>query len=180
MHITVGFIPRGLDLVTIPACQFFARSVHVYNASSEPMAILQVVPAVMVTDRAAGASAPVFGGDVRWSKGYSLGDSESRERRVLDAWANAKDGNGNEPPTSVAKFKTLSGAQGMRLVPYTVTVDETKGGQHVFPGDFFSCSAGYDYYLLQKMIDHPLPRFREKEVQEDMSEEKAVMAIVRG
>lgn len=144
------------------------------------MVILQVVPAVMVTTQAGGACAPVFGGEASWSKSFSLGDSECRERRVLDAWANAKGGSDSEPPTSVAKFKTLSGAAEMRLVPYTVAVDKENDSKKVFPREFFSCSAGYDYYLLQKMIDHPLPRFREKEVQQDTSEEKAVMGIVRG
>lgn len=65
------------------------------------------------------------------------------------------------------------------MVPYTVTGSRAENNLKVFPREFFHCTAGYDYYLLQKMIDgSPRPRFWEEDVNVNMSEERTVMDIV--
>ena len=160
-------------------CQFFSRYVHVYNASSEAMTVLQVLPAVMESARGVQLSIPLVGGGGGGNRDITIHDDKTIDRRHVPAWANASGGSGSEPPINPAKFETLTGMKAMRVVPYTVTGSRAEDNLKVFPRDFFHCSAGYDYYLLQKIIDGTLrPRFWEGDVGEDMSEERRVMDIV--
>eukprot|EP00903_Cladosiphon_okamuranus_P013590 g12657.t1 len=160
---------------------FFSRHVHVYNASSEAMTVLQVLPAVMESGRGVQLSLPLVGGGGGGNRDITIHDDNTAEVRQVTAWANAVDGCGSEPPTDPAKFEALLGMKSMRVVPYTVTGSREQNNLKVFPRDFFHCSAGYDYYLLQKMVDGSRrPRFWEGDVGADTSEEKMVMTIVKG
>ncbi|CAM9849325.1 unnamed protein product [Ectocarpus sp. 4 AP-2014] len=159
--------------------KLFSRYVHVYNASPEPMTVLQVLPAVMESGRGVQLSLPLFGGGGGGNRDITIHDGNTIEVRQVAAWANAVDGSGSEPPSYPAKFETLLGTKEMRVVPYTATGSREENNLKVFPREFFHCSAGYDYYLLQKMINGSLrPRFWEGDVGVDMSEERRVMDIV--
>lgn len=143
------------------------------------MTVLQVPPATMVTGQGFQATLPVVGGGGGGNKEYIVLDAQTRERRQLAKWPNANDGSRIEPPTNPAKFQTLPGAGTMRVVPYTVTGNRMTNDLKVFPRECFHCSVGYDYYLLQKMIDGR-PRYWEETVIDGVSEERAVMKIVNG
>lgn len=160
-------------------CQFFSRYVHVYNASSDAMTVLQILPAVMESGRGVQLSLPLVGGGGGGNRDITIHDDNTIEVRQIAAWANAVDGSGNQPPSNPAKFETLLGMRAMRVVPYTVTGSRGENNLKVSPRGFFHCSAGYDYYLLQKMVDGSLrPRFWEGDVGVDISEERRVMEIV--
>lgn len=139
------------------------------------MHILQVVPAVIETGRGVEGKLPVTGGGAIVNRQYAMVDDQAREYRHVAARVGA-----NEPPTIPATFKTLAGASTMRVVPYTVTGNRTTNDLKVFPRGFFECTAGHDYYLLQKMVDG-MPRdiFRFNEVEVGDSIEEAVMGEVR-
>ncbi|CAN0089159.1 unnamed protein product [Ectocarpus sp. 6 AP-2014] len=157
----------------------FSRYVHVYNASSEAMTVLQVLPAVMESGRGVQLSLPVVGGGGGGNRDITIHDDSTIEVRQVAAWVNPFDGSGNEPPSYPAKFETRLGMKEMRVIPYTATGSRKENNLKVFPRDFFHCSAGYDYYLLQKMVDESLrPRFWEGDVNTDTSEERKVMDIV--
>lgn len=174
-------MPRRLALTRLNSavCQLFSRCVHVYNASSEAMTVLQVLPAVVESGKGGQFSLPLVGGGGGGTRDITIHDDKTIDRRQIAAWGNAVGGDGHEPPTDPAKFEALLGMRAMRVVPYTVTGSREENNLKVFPRDFFHCSVGYDYYLLQRTIDGSLrPRFMEGDVGEDMSEERKVMDIV--
>ena len=141
------------------------------------MTVLQELPPRMDAGRGLQMTLPVVAGGGGVNRAYTTPDGNARERALLPMWPNAKGGNGNEPPNVSAKFRTLPGAGEMCVVPYTVRGDSKHDNLKVFPRDLFRCLAGYDYYLLQKMLD-VRARYREREV-EDLNEEETVMDEVR-
>ncbi|CAB1107416.1 unnamed protein product [Ectocarpus sp. CCAP 1310/34] len=152
----------------------FSRHAHVYNASSEEMTVLQELPPRMDAERGVQIPTPHGGGGM--NRAYTTPDGNARERALLPPWPNANGGDGNDPPIISARFRTLPGAGEMCVVPYTVRVDP-EHNLRVFPRDFFRCLAGYDYYLLQKMLD-VRARYRERDVK-DLNEEETVIHEVK-
>lgn len=113
--------------------------VHVYNATSEDMTVLQVVPAVMEAGRGVEVSLPMVGGGAGGNREYVVHDPLSREFWRTTKWTSAaEDGGSNEPPTDPAKFQTLPGAGTMRLIPYTVIGSRATTDFKVFPRHFIS------------------------------------------
>eukprot|EP00903_Cladosiphon_okamuranus_P018844 g17332.t1 len=154
----------------------FSRRVHVYNASSKDMTVLQILPTT--TETVSGeVSLPVIGGGAARSKNIIINDNNGVvARHKLKAWANAGGGGGQEPPRYPAKLRTSSGMRAMRVIPYTVTGSRAGNNFKVFPRHIFECLAGYDYYLLQKMTDDS--RFVEEDVEGTMTEDEIVLDIV--
>ena len=140
------------------------------------MHLLQVVPAVMEVGRGVGMSGAGAGLSVTTS--FVVVDPDHVEHQEVGGWVSATNGREREPPTGPAVFETLPGASEMRVIPYTVTGDRTTNDLAVFPRDFFTCKAGYDYYLLQKMIDVDSV-YVQKVAEDGMSEVQAVMESVR-
>ncbi|CAM9919801.1 unnamed protein product [Ectocarpus sp. 4 AP-2014] len=142
---------------------FFSRNARVFNASSAGVTVLQVAPPRM--DAARGGQLTFPGGGVGGNREYtSPTHATSSDRAMLPAWDGAMNDSHHQPPTAVAKFRTLPGATEMGLIPYTAVSDDTENDNlTVHPREHVRCLAGYNYYLLQKMLDVRQP-YRKKEV----------------
>ncbi|CBJ26207.1 NB-ARC and TPR repeat-containing protein [Ectocarpus siliculosus] len=157
---------------------FFSKHVRVYNASSEAMTVLQILPAVTESARSGQVSVP--GGGLGGSRSINVNDGNSVDDwQEIPAWVNASSETGSAPPTNPAKLRTRLGMKAMRVIPYTVTGSRVTNDLEVFPRHIFECLAGYDYYLLQKMIcGSGRSRFLAEDVDGNMSEERTVLDIV--
>lgn len=158
------------------------------------MTIIDVPEPTTVVGKSYSGEAPVVGGGGSVSTQYAQSDAVNPciQYQETVKWANAKDGAtpsagpnasagpnsdggcGSEPPTYPGKFRA-SGK--IRLAPFTVTGTRATQDLKVFPRDVLECSAGYDYYLLQKMIDGR-DLFWEEAVQIGKSDRRTVTTIV--
>ncbi|CAN0225770.1 unnamed protein product, partial [Ectocarpus sp. 12 AP-2014] len=157
---------------------WFSKHVHVYNASSEAMTVLQILPAVTESGRSGQVSVP--GGGLGGSRSINVNHGNSVDDwQEIPPWANAGSDTGAEPPTNHAKLRTRLGMKAMRVIPYTVTGSRATNDLEVFPRHIFECLAGYDYYLLQKIFcGSGRSRFLAENVDGNMSEERTVLDIV--